>query len=164
MRLSELPIATRVLTGAAGAAALLSLACLLPISLFIAGSANTLAPLGAEPAMPSSDRRPLEAYAAIYQRPLFNPGRAMDPQGAQTAKPGMLPLDSYRLVGVVLTKDVKIGLVERRDSKQVVSLHPGDDLDGRHVDDVVAAGIKLSGGTAEEILTIPRATPKPPAR
>jgi hypothetical protein len=104
-------------------------------------------------ALPPPDRRPLTEYAAIWEKPLFRLAHDRD-----AAAPGALrPLSDYRLVGVVIAKDAKFALIERSDSRQVVTLHIGDDLDGRRVDDIRMGGVLL-GGT--EFLPMPR----PPAR
>lgn len=138
-----------------------------------AGSAAVLAALLPSPALPPrgkdappraavlppTDRRPLEAYAAIWQKPLFNRDRqGMEkPPSSLAREEGLRPLSDYRLVGVVIAKDVKFALVERSDSKQVVTLHLGDDLDGRRVDDIRIGGIVLNGS---EFLPMPH----PPGR
>lgn len=65
-------------------------------------------------------------------------------------------LSEYRLAGVVLAAGTKLALVERRSAKQVVTLHVGDDLDGRRVEDITTEGVRLNGGSTHELLAVPR--------
>lgn len=156
-RLGDFPPLTIALGAATGCGALALLAVLLPATLFFrdAPSANIATPRLA--ALPPPDTRPFEDYDQVFERSLFNPGRQADPKPpADAAKSQMPALSDYRLVGIVLMKGVKLGLVERRSTKQVVTVHPGDALDGRRVDDISADGIRLSGGAAPELLAMPR--------
>jgi hypothetical protein len=104
--------------------------------------------------LPPADRRPLAEYSPIFDKPLFNPGRRKN-AGAESVMQtqGLRPLSDYRLVGVVVARDTKFALVERNDSNQVVTLHVGDDLDGRRVADIRIGGVVLNGS---EFLAMPR--------
>jgi hypothetical protein len=109
-----------------------------------------------------SDPRSLSDYASIVDRPLFNPGRRKDaPLPTATAAPLMPALSSYRLVGLMISKDARLALVERRTAHQIVTLHAGDQLDGRHVEDIKGTGVYLSGPSGNEWLTIPKANGDP---
>jgi len=105
--------------------------------------------------LPNIAPRSLEAYRVIAEKSLFNLGHVADPSPNNPA-PQIPTLDSYRLVGLVLAGDVKLALVERKSVKQVVTLHEGDMLDGRHVDDISETGVALSGTTGPEILSMPK--------
>ena len=156
-RLGELPPATIGLGAAAGCGAIALVAALLPATLFFRDTASADIAVPPLTALPRVDVRPFEDYNTVFERPLFNPGRQADPKPPAEAAKSQLPaLSEYRLVGIVLMKGVKLGLVERRSSKQVVTVHPGDALDGRHIDDIGADGIRLSGGTGAEVLAMPR--------
>lgn len=98
-------------------------------------------------------------FAAIVDRSLFNFDRRKDPvpQALGAGKPQLPSLDGYRLVGVIVTADQGVALVERRATNSVVKLKAGDNLDGRTVKDITAAGVTFSGSSAIEILSIPKA-------
>jgi hypothetical protein len=98
-------------------------------------------------------------FTAIAEEPLFNSDRKKDPPppplpSAQSQIPA---LDSYRLVGVIVTADKSLALVERRATKAVIELKLGDNLDGRVVKDITALGIVFGGSGAGETLSIPKA-------
>jgi hypothetical protein len=156
-RLGELPPVTIVLGTAAGFGILAFLAALLPATLFVRDTVSAKSAVPNVSSLPMADIRPFEDYKEIFAKPVFNPGRQADPQPPAEAAKNQLPaLSDYRLVGIVIMKDTKLGLVERRSSKQVVTVHPGDALDGRRVDDVTQDGIHLSGGATRELLAMPR--------
>jgi hypothetical protein len=158
-RFGELPPATIALGAAAGCGAIALVAVLLPATLFARDKASAGVTVPHLTALPPAESRPFEDYDAVFERPLFNPGREADPKPPAEAAKSQLPaLSEYRLVGIVLMKGVKLGLVERRSSKQVVTVHPGEALDGRRVGDIEADGIRLSGGAGPEVLAMPRAS------
>jgi hypothetical protein len=103
---------------------------------------------------------PLSRYAAIVQRPLFNDDRRRDPPPPPPAPPKPPPppsADNYRLVGLILSSNLRMALVQRRQDGQVAHLHEGDMLDGWTVKTVAASGVQLTGSSGEVELTIPRA-------
>lgn len=161
MRLGTFPPLTIALAAAAGAGLLALILVLAPSIVFAPHAAAGIRPLRAI-ALPPADARPFEDYAAIAAKPLFNPARQKDPlpppEGEE--KDVLPPLSDYRLVGIVIARESKLALVERRAAKQVVTLHTGDDLDGRRVDDIRPNGVVLSGGAAPELLAIPKADGK----
>src|SRR6185295_7450981 len=126
----------------------------------------TLMPVGADPApadtriaavmpdkLPALDPPPLGSYAAIAERPLFNPGRVKD-VAAPAAQPELPPLSDYRLVGLVVGPDTQRALVAR--GAETLSLKPGDDLDGRRVASIGRRGVTLNANGHEELLAFPR--------
>lgn len=143
-----------VLLVVAAATGILALSLSLLPSL-VPGRQAELRPLRAV-ALPASDRRPLADYAATVEKPLFNPGRRKDAPVTSAAPAELPPLFFYRVVGVVIAAESRFALVERKAESEVVTLHVGDDLDGRHVDDIRRDGIVLSGPAGRELLAIPR--------
>jgi len=144
---------------AAGAAMglLALLLVLLPATLFSGGAATTSVTLPREPKLAAVEIPPFREFEDVIDRPLFNPARAPDPlPPAQAAKSALPALADYRLVGIVLMKGTKLALVERKQAKQVVTLHPGDELDGRRVENIGSDGVELSGGPVRELLAMPR--------
>lgn len=126
----------------------------------------TLMPVGADPApadartadvmpdkLPALDPPPLASYAAIAERPLFNPGRTKDVATPAT-QPELPPLTDYRLVGLVVGPDTQRALVAR--GAETLSLKPGDSLDGRRVASIGPRGVTLSANGSEELLAFPR--------
>ena len=103
------------------------------------------------------DEPALSTYAIIAEHPLFNARREKDaaPAPVPGTAPALPALSEYRLAGVVLSSSTKLALVERVASKQIVTLKPGDMLDGRKVDDIVDGSIVLSAAGASETLAIP---------
>jgi general secretion pathway protein N len=103
---------------------------------------------------------PATEYAAISMRPLFNIERRRDPPPPPPAPPKPPPLPSvgnYRLVGLILSPDLRMALVMRRQDGREVQLREGDALDGWTVKEINATGVRLSGAGAATELTIPKA-------
>jgi hypothetical protein len=149
------------LTIAAAAAAALGLLALMltpvPATLFGGGAATAGVAMPQAPSLSAVEIPAFVEFRAIAEKPLFNPGRAPDPSAPDVAaKSALAPLSDYRLAGVVLSGDTKLALVERRQSKQTVTLRPGDTLDGRHVDAIAPDGVHMSGGPAPELMAMPR--------
>lgn len=141
------------------AAALGLLALLLVVTPSVAswGWGGSSISMAAEPPrLPQFETQSLATYAAIGERPIFNPGHAKDPlpPPPEMAKPQLPSLDNYRLAGLVISPNVHIALIERRGNSQVMSLRPGENLDGRTVVDVQEKGVTLMADGHEEMLTI----------
>ena len=106
---------------------------------------------------------PLETYAALTQRPLFNPGRVPDPWPAATAAVAAVgagaagDVAQYTLVGIAGDARTRVALVRKADG-EVVTVKKGDMLDGWLVGAIDGRGVSISGGGRREILAIPRAT------
>ncbi len=148
---------TIALSALAATGLIASIFTALPSLVWTSGSARAAGP-PIRVAIPQIVQRPYEYYAAITDRPLFNPGRQKDPSPPSAAALAQLPpLDTYRLVGIVISKEIKLALVERKAAQQIVTLHQGDMLDGRRVDDIRNTGLELSGASGAEILSMPRA-------
>jgi hypothetical protein len=91
---------------------------------------------------------PLANYEVIVARPLFNVGRRTDPAPPAPAPPKPPPLpvvESYRLVGLVLSPGLRLALVARPQGGDLLRLRPGDMLDGWNVEAVDTNGVVLSG-------------------
>ena len=157
IRLTEQPPLTIALALAAGLGLLLLTSVALPSLVSADAPGEIAAPPRRGISASALAQRPFETYAAVAERPLFNPGRKKDPDIAAAVVSNLPALSDYRLVGIVLSPDAKLALVTRKSSNQVVTLRPGDNLDGRHVDDVEDAGVLLSGAGSKEVLSIPRA-------
>lgn len=104
-------------------------------------------------------QEPFDNYSVLIEQPLFNADRKKDPPPPPPLSLlAQLPsLDSYRLVGVIITADKSLALVERRATKNVVELKSGDMLDGRTVKDITPAGVVFGGSAMSEVLSIPKA-------
>lgn len=157
-RLTDYPPLTLALAFTAGLGTLVLTTVLLPSWVVLPSDAHL-----PDPAMPSltfaqPDKRPFQDYTTIIDHPLFNPGRQKDaPPPSATPATLMPALSNYRLVGVLISKGARLALVERRSAHEIVTLHAGDILDGRHVDDIKGTGVSLSGPSGNEWLTIPKA-------
>jgi hypothetical protein len=105
------------------------------------------------------DVPPLTAYRAIAMRSLFNQDRRPDPPPAPPAppKPALPGAESYQLVGIILSSDLHMALVQRRSDSRVVRVQAGDTLDGWTVKSVSDDGVELNGPNAALQLVIPRA-------
>ena len=156
-KLSDNSPLTLALAVAAAVCALALILVLVPSPVF-APDANIFSATGNVPTLTRADldQPPLSAYAAITERPLFNEGRKRDVAPVTVTSAGALPaLTSYRLAGVVLSSGTRLALIERIAAKQIVTVKPGDMLDGRHVDDVEDGTVVFSSQGATETLTIP---------
>lgn len=99
---------------------------------------------------------PFEGFAPIIEHPLFNSDRAKDPALPPLSQLQLPSLDSYRLVGVVVSADKSVALVERLSTKTVLELKEGDDLDGRTIQYVTESGLTFLG--SDETLAMPKVT------
>ena len=103
---------------------------------------------------------PLASYEVIVARPLFNAGRRTDPAPPPPAAPKPPPLpvvESYRLVGLVLSPGLQLALVSRPQGGDLLRLRPGDTLDGWNVETIDANGVVLSGQGATAHMKVTRA-------
>lgn len=142
--MSRFPPLTLVLAAAALTGVLSVIAVLAPSPVVADGSG----PLRAPPALPEGDARPYKDYTLIGDKPLFAPQRRPDPAG----EGGMPPLEDYRVVGTMLVGSAKTVLIERVASHVVMTLHPGDEFDGRRVVDIGPDTIALKGANGPEFL------------
>jgi hypothetical protein len=103
----------------------------------------------------------LATYEDIANHPLFNPDRLADPvakavavadAGSATPK----DLSQFRLVGLVSDGVTRLALVRKADGG-VLTLKPGDNLDGWSVLRINSKGVAITGGGREENLAIPYA-------
>lgn len=158
--LRQQPPLTLVLGGFTAAAVLALLLVLAPSMVWPPAASIAFPAAGAPLARADLEQPPLQVYAVVSDRPLFNAGRKKDVEApAEVASAAGLPdLSTYRLAGVVISSQTKIALVEKVASKQVVTVKPGDTLDGRHVDDIEDGSVTLSGTGAVETLSIPQVT------
>lgn len=143
-----------VLLAIAGATGFLAfLATLLPSFVIVAPVKAALP--SDRPLQLTLENTPQSHYADMTARPLFSEGRR---PGASPSKEAALPpLDNYRLVGILTKPGFALALVERKTTKEIVSLKAGDNLDGRSVVQVDVSGVSLSGGGDSEKLVIPKA-------
>jgi len=163
-RIASFPPVTFTLAFMAFLSALVLASALLPSWVSLPPARRTPDPMLGSLAFANRDTRPLATYATIVDRPLFNPNRQKDPSapapGSKVAS-ALPALASYRLVGLLISKDARLALVERRADQRIVTLHAGDVLDGRHVQDIEASGVAFNGPSGNERLTIPKANGDP---
>jgi len=88
---------------------------------------------------------PMSHYAAITNRPLFNPSRR--PATSVTA-----PLSAYRLQGIFASRNAYVGLVEHRSDGTVMRISEGDVIDGWVAGSVEPYAIRLSSGDRSHFL------------
>jgi hypothetical protein len=156
-RVADRGLLTVFLAGAAVSGGLVLSTAAMP-SIFFAPSAPEPAVASSRSfAIPGPEGTALSAYAAVFERPLFNPRRAPDPSTDAAQTNGLPMLADYRLVGIVISKASRIALVENRSAGRVVTLRPGDKFAGRDVVDILGGGVTLSGATGTERLVIPKA-------
>jgi hypothetical protein len=105
----------------------------------------------------------LEAYEPLLARPLFNPARLPDPVVAAASLPSASRAAAlgdpgqYRVVGIAGDSQTRLALVRKGES-EVLTLRPGDSLDGWIVKAIDGRGVSISGGGRTEVLAIPRAS------
>ncbi len=118
---------------------------------------------GAEqaPVLPVPSWPGAEAYAPVFEHPLFNPDRKPDPPPVEPppldplepAEPAAPPgpssagLTTLRLVGIAISEGGRVALLRREGMAEVLRLRPGDMIDGWKVQSVDRAAVTL---TAEE--------------
>ena len=134
-----------------------------PLGLLTGLAPDRVAPLKPVVAPTLAVLEPLEAYEALMQRPLFNPGRVPDPRPAASAAVVAVgagatgDVGQYTLVGIAGDARTRVALVRKSDG-EVVTVKSGDILDGWLVGTIDARGVSISGGGRREFLAIPRAT------
>jgi len=138
-------------------------AVLLPSLVFVGGITPEAPIDSARFAVSRQNTEPLANYTAIASQSLFNEGRRPDPlpPPPAPAKPALPGVETYRLVGLILSPDLRIALVER--GGEVMHLHSGDPLDGWTVQSVEAEGVKLAAQNTTVELKIPKAAARQPA-
>lgn len=106
----------------------------------------------------------LAEYEDIVNKPLFNADRLPDP--VAPAVPGSTPtaggsslgdISQFKLVGIAGDSVTRLALVQKSGGR-LMTLKPGDSLDGWTVSDITAKGVAITGGGRKEFLTIPRAS------
>jgi hypothetical protein len=110
---------------------------------------------------------PLSNYAAIVWRPLFNDDRRRDlppPPPAPPKPPAPPSAENYQLVGIILSSELRMALVQRRSDAFVARLHVGDTLDGWTVKTIDASGVQLGSPSSTTELIIPRAAQQSPPK
>ncbi len=114
-----------------------------------------------------AEARPPTNYEIIAARPLFNDGRRADPPPPPPAPPKPPPLpgiENYRLVGLVLSSDVRLALVSRSQGGDLARLRPGDQLDGWTVETVDDTGVTVTGQGNTAHMKVTRAPQGPDTR
>lgn len=82
-------------------------------------------------AMPGVEVRELSSLEAVIQRPLFSPSRRPWMPPASTVNTESVgALDTFELVGVVISDSVRRALIRPPDGARTLSLAEGDRLDG----------------------------------
>ncbi len=136
--------------------AVLALACVYelvaPLPAYSVPPVQT-SPLPALPNTPAPFTAPLpETYAAISDRPLFDPHRkkylpSPKPGADKTAPP---PPANLSLVGVIIDSNLRIAMVKSSDAMLAMSVGVGAEIGGWQVSSIEPDRIVLKAGTAEE--------------
>jgi general secretion pathway protein N len=101
---------------------------------------------------------PLSAYAATWERPLFNPLRLPDPLATLT--PMMAPnLDDMVVTGIVVTEVTRVVLIKQGENR--LKVKEGDVLpNGWKVNMISERQVQLSYGSKNETLWLSGTKPK----
>lgn len=129
------------------------------------------APLALAPALPPSD-----SFAAIDERPLFNPARkpvqpAPDAAAAAAAPPP--PPSNVSLIGIIIDGERRIAMLRTPASPLAISVAVGQDVGGWQVSAIEPGRVVLHSGTSDFVLDLnarrpsdgsapPSDTPAPP--
>jgi len=134
-----------------------------PMALLAAFEAPSKLEIPKHPPLQMQVMPALATYEDIANHPLFNSDRLPDP--VAPALPGAAPvagstslgdLSQFRLVGIAGDGVTRLALVQKTGGS-MMTLRPGDSLDGWIVSDITAKGVAITGGGRKEFLTIPRA-------
>ena len=135
-----------------------------PLGLFAMFDAPQKLEIRKHPPLRLQSMPALATYEEIVNRPLFNPDRVPDPvapavPGAGTPAGGssLGDISQFRLVGIAGDSVTRLALVQKSGGS-LMTLKPGDSLDGWTVTEISAKGVAISGGGRREFLTIPRAS------
>ena len=105
--------------------------------------------------LPANARKLTQAeITAIVARPLFNEQRKKDPPLDSASE--CIPLNEYRLTGVIAMGQSSIALVERKQTKSTVTVKIGEVLDGRTVKSITNRGVTFAGPEGLTILSVPK--------
>ncbi len=111
--------------------------------------------------LPSTQIAAVSDLDAVLARPLFWQGRepvlAPEETVAEVETPQASPLKNIKLLGIVLTGDVRTALLEV-DGK-VMSVQAGQAIQDWTIEEVSAKEVSFVAGTKQEVLTLVRERP-----
>jgi hypothetical protein len=167
-KIFEMPPLTLAIAAAIALAGLILVTAALPSVFFAPDVAAPSVPrIGAIKALDDRAER-YGDYAVIFKQPVFNPGRVKDPVLPPASAALSIPsLSDFRLVGIVISTDTRMALVEQRSTNQVLTIRPGGVFAGRRVVNILESGVDLAGPSGSERLVVPKAesthaVPHPP--
>jgi len=141
---------------------LLGLAWMLPPSGSDAGADSAESVLGGKiPQLPPAE--PIDRYAEITERPLFNESRqpiiglAENEEGDEELEEEVVEAPEVELVGIVITPDLRIATLREKDSKEPVSLiaQEGQPLEGDYgswrISTIEPRAALLESGRGEQV-------------
>ncbi len=114
--------------------------------------------------MPQFAMPPLEAFAAVVERPIFSPDRR--PPAAEAALKEDSAAPQAVLTGIIIAESERIALVRTEADGRIVRLRPGQRVDGWRLVAVEPDRAMFRRGEAEVILELAydESSPAPPQR
>jgi general secretion pathway protein N len=91
---------------------------------------------------------PIESYAEVTARPLFSASRRPAPQ--QAAQRGSLEPASLALIGIIISSQSRIALVQEAKSPKPIRLTEGQEVQGWTVQSILPDRIVIRRGTLEQ--------------
>jgi general secretion pathway protein N len=114
----------------------------------VAGS--TVPPLPPQPA--SSTLPPIESFAEVTRRPLFSPTR--QPPPAEVVKDTQGNASGFALLGIIISDDGRIALIEYGRPPALARLKEGQAVDGWTLQSILPDRIVLQHGATEQELRL----------
>lgn len=129
-------------------------------------------PSAADTAMPVPARPetafvppPIHVFSAIVERPLFSPTRRPPAAPALATQPAVRPrLDHLALIGVLISADGRVALLEQPRSPSILEAREGETVEGWTVESIAADSVMLRWQDSRHTLTFEKETASPARR
>lgn len=111
---------------------------------------------------PAVEGAPLSAFGEVLARPLFSESRRPPPVSSSAVTPDTSSDDNpvLQLLGIILTPDKRMALIQSKDATDVVRVFEGESVSGWQVHLIKATQVVLKRGSEDEVLKLDDANKK----
>ena len=97
---------------------------------------------------------PLQQYAEIVERPLFDVSRRLPPPETKSTSVAATKLRQLRLTGVVITPEKNLAILRDKNPREMIRLEQGMTVGGWSLEEIRANGITFRMGAATHELLL----------
>lgn len=97
---------------------------------------------------------PLQQYAEIVERPLFDVSRRPPPPEAKSTSAAATELRQLRLTGVVITPEKNLAILRDKNPREMIRLEQGMTVGGWSLEEIWANGVTFRMGAATHELLL----------